>query len=285
METINILYARMICPSCDQIVETEIEMNIGDTRQRYEYTIGDKYDWRPHASVQNGGRPENGNVDAEGSSRCLVCGDNIPVKVEIRNDIIMDVFFDPDKNLSDSIPSPFYTHQPAQAAQIPPREPETQPERRPLFNFDPGWLTDGRKKAVSQLTELGVDIYAPNPSAKYDEFRIMIPHGLHPATYIEIAYLMGSPRKTIPPRAAITGTLSCTVAAWVALNPGNAVYQIVYPIPEARAPDAIAYQNPILFMDVRLKINMLIAAAKGTARMKFPAVTLVGSPAPLPRKE
>ena len=62
--------------------------------------------------------------------------------------------------------------------------------------------------------------------------------------------LMGSPRKTIPPRAAITGTLSCTVAAWVAFNPGNAVYQIVYPIPEAKAPDAIAYQNPILFMDI-----------------------------------
>jgi hypothetical protein len=196
METTYILYARIVCPSCEQTVETEIEMEVGDTRQKYEYTIGDKCDWRPHVSVQNSDRPDDGDMDTEGTSCCPVCGDDIPVKVLIQSDIITDVFFDPDRNLSDGIPSPFYTHQPAQAVQIPPQEPplpqvtEVQPTRRPLFNFDPDWLTEGCKKAVSRLTELGVDIYAPNPSARYDEFRIMVPHGLHPKKYIEIAFLM-----------------------------------------------------------------------------------------------
>src|SRR5689334_20551093 len=97
--------------------------------------------------------------------------------------------------------------------------------------------------------------------------------------------LMDSPRKMIPPSAAITGTLSWTVAAWAAFNQGKAVYQIVYPIPEANAPDAIAYQIPILFNEARLISNMLMIAARGAARMKLPAVTLVGSPVPLPRKE
>ncbi len=60
----------------------------------------------------------------------------------------------------------------------------------------------------------------------------------------------GSPRKTISPRAASTGTLSCTVAALVAFKAGKAVYQIAYPIPDARAPDAIAYQTPALLRDV-----------------------------------
>jgi hypothetical protein len=58
--------------------------------------------------------------------------------------------------------------------------------------------------------------------------------------------VMDSPRKTIPPKAAITGTLSCTVAAVVAFNAGNAVYQMAYPIPEARAPDETAYKSPAL---------------------------------------
>ena len=52
--------------------------------------------------------------------------------------------------------------------------------------------------------------------------------------------VMGSPRKIVPPIAAMTGTLSCTLAALVAFNLRKAVYQIAYPTPEAKAPDAIA---------------------------------------------
>jgi hypothetical protein len=190
MEKNNILYTRMICPSCNQIVETEIELEIGDTSHKYEYTIGDRYEWRAHASIQNGGRPENGDMDAEGASRCPVCGDNIPVKVAIRGDIIKDVFFNPDKNLSDSIPSPFYVHQPAEVMPIPAQEPDLPHLGQITFNFDSAWLTDQRKKVISRLTEFGVDFYAPNPTAQGKEFRMMIPHGLHPTVYIDIAYLM-----------------------------------------------------------------------------------------------
>ena len=89
----------------------------------------------------------------------------------------------------------------------------------------------------------------------------------------------------MPPKAAMTGTLSCTVAAWVAFNAGKAVYQMAYPIPEASAPEETAYQNPALSREVSLNINTLNVIAMGTVRRKLPAVTFVGSPAPFPRKE
>ena len=44
----------------------------------------------------------------------------------------------------------------------------------------------------------------------------------------------------MPPTAAITGTLSCTLAALAGRSPGSALYQIAYPTPEASAPEAIA---------------------------------------------
>ena len=87
-------------------METEIEIHIGNTRFSYQYTIGDRYDWRPKASFQNGGRPENGIIDADEFTRCPEYGDNTPVKVTIQNDIITDVYFDPDRNINDNIPSP-----------------------------------------------------------------------------------------------------------------------------------------------------------------------------------
>ncbi len=190
METSNILYARMICPSCDQVTEAEIKLNVGDIRYSYRYTIGDHYDWRPHASVQNGGRPENGNIDAEGVSDCPVCGAEISIKVAIRNDIVTDVFFNSERDIREGIPSPFYFHQPAQAIQIPLLEPDLPRQGEITFDLDVDWLTNQRRRAISRLAELGVDIYAPNPNAQGKEFRIMIPHGLHPTRYIDIAYLM-----------------------------------------------------------------------------------------------
>jgi hypothetical protein len=187
MKMTNILYAKMLCPSCEQFVETEIEMNIGDTLQIPQYTIGDRIAWRRHVSVQNGGRPGNGTIDAEGFSYSPVCGHRTFVKVIIRSDIIKDVFFNPDNILNDFTPSPSYVHQPAQAIQIPPK-PHFPDQGKVTFNFDAEWLTDQRKEIIAQLIKFGVDIYAP--SAKSVNFRIMVPHGLHPVTYIEIAYLM-----------------------------------------------------------------------------------------------
>jgi hypothetical protein len=55
-----------------------------------------------------------------------------------------------------------------------------------------------------------------------------------------------SERKITPPKAANTGTNSCTVAAWVAVSPLNAAYQMTYPTPEANAPDNTASNTPLV---------------------------------------
>jgi hypothetical protein len=189
MKTYNILYAKMICPVCQQNVETEIKLDIGNTLQTHLYTIGDRIAWRRHALVQNGGRPGNGNIDVGGFFYSPICGDRTSVKVIIRSDIIKDVVFNPDNDLNDNPPSSSYVHQPAQAMQVP-QNTYLPDQGKVTFDFDTEWLTARRQKIIAQLVEFGINIYAPNPSAKYDEFRIMVPHGLHPAKYIDIAYLM-----------------------------------------------------------------------------------------------
>lgn len=47
-----------------------------------------------------------------------------------------------------------------------------------------------------------------------------------------------------PPRAAIAGTDSCTVAALVAASPFIASYQIAYPIPDVTPPEIAASASP-----------------------------------------
>src|SRR3569623_443199 len=95
----------------------------------------------------------------------------------------------------------------------------------------------------------------------------------------------GSPKKNTPPDAAMTGTLSCTVAAVVDCRNGSAVYQMAYPTPEANAPDSNAYPMPAGSNEARSNSSTLKTIAKGAARKKLPAVTLSGSPPPLPRRE
>src|ERR1700737_1944106 len=85
--------------------------------------------------------------------------------------------------------------------------------------------------------------------------------------------VMDSPSNMMPPAAAITGTLSCTVAAIVAFSPRKAAYQMTYPTPDVNAPDNIAYQKPALSKEAHGSMATLKPAAKGTARRKFPAVT------------
>ena len=89
----------------------------------------------------------------------------------------------------------------------------------------------------------------------------------------------------MPPTAASTGTLSCTVAALVVLNSFKAMYQMAYPSPEASTPDDIAYQMPELSSEAHGNMATLSAPAKGTARKKFPAVIRVASPELVPRTE
>ena len=96
---------------------------------------------------------------------------------------------------------------------------------------------------------------------------------------------MASPRKTMPPAAAITGTLNWTVAAWVALRPRIAEYQIAYPIPDVSAPEAIAHTMPRVAGRLAGSMARFRTTANGAARRKFPAVVRVASPADLPRIE
>ena len=49
---------------------------------------------------------------------------------------------------------------------------------------------------------------------------------------------------TTPPNAAITGTNSWANAATVADKPPSAIYQMVYPMPDATAPDSTAKRTP-----------------------------------------
>src|SRR5205814_7490399 len=88
--------------------------------------------------------------------------------------------------------------------------------------------------------------------------------------------LNGSPSSTIPPTAAMTGTLSCAVAAVVTVSPGSAEYQIAYSTPDANAPDATAQASPKPSNENHGRVTRLKAAAGTTARMKLPAVTRNG---------
>jgi hypothetical protein len=188
------LFIKMICPSCNVIAELEIELNFGDPRKQYQYTVGDRMDWRPRASHQNGGRPKNGNLDGEGSACCSNCGDRYIVKVIIREDQIVDVLFDAEKSPFIT-PWPDYTHQTAQMVEIPDVEP-VPPFIEPglpypgKIDVDLKWLTAEGQEALTALAALGVSVYMPSSIAKATDFRILIPHNLRSVEYIKIAYLM-----------------------------------------------------------------------------------------------
>jgi hypothetical protein len=59
--------------------------------------------------------------------------------------------------------------------------------------------------------------------------RMITTSAIPPSTAMEASTnrsVIGSPKRTIPPAAVRTGTLSCTLAAAAAFKPGSAVYQI-----------------------------------------------------------
>ena len=63
-----------------------------------------------------------------------------------------------------------------------------------------------------------------------------------------------SDKNTAPAIAAKTGTHNCTMAACVLFNSGIATYQILYPTPDAMAPEAIASNAP----SIRIFLSWLI---------------------------
>ena len=62
-----------------------------------DVAIGDKYPWKANASVRNGGRPTNGDVDGEGYTECPKCGKDFWLLAIVRNDILEDIKIDSSK--------------------------------------------------------------------------------------------------------------------------------------------------------------------------------------------
>jgi len=94
MGTYNILKTEIKCPCCNQITEQQIDLYFGYTNEMLEFNLGDKYLWCFGKEFQNGGRPENGNIDGEGYVLCELCRRDFFVKVAVRNDVIGNIEFD-----------------------------------------------------------------------------------------------------------------------------------------------------------------------------------------------
>jgi hypothetical protein len=189
--TYNRLRAKMTCLYCGEFAEMNIEMYFGEFKTKRVYTVGDRCHWLPNQEIQDGGRPEGGNMDGEGFAWCSTCGHDFFVKILVRDDIITDVIQNNEKNNQDEFHDYFPDRrQPAQAVDLS-REAEPKERGKVTFSFEAGWLTDKRQAALSQLTQLGVNIYSLSPAATdLNSMRIMIPHDLRTPEYIDIAYLM-----------------------------------------------------------------------------------------------
>jgi len=89
MGTYNYLLTEITCPYCRNTSRSEIDLHFGNTVFMETFAIGDMYKWVPRKAVQNGGRPENGDMDGEGYTECPDCGKGYYVKVSIRQDRIV----------------------------------------------------------------------------------------------------------------------------------------------------------------------------------------------------
>jgi hypothetical protein len=97
MGTYNMLKAEIKCARCEEIAAQEIDLHFGYTNEMLEFNLGDKYVWFFGKEFQNGGRPENGNIDGEGYVVCELCRRDFFVKVAVRNDVIVKTEFDSTK--------------------------------------------------------------------------------------------------------------------------------------------------------------------------------------------
>jgi hypothetical protein len=177
MKSYNSLFTDLDCPHCHETVDVEIELLFGDVGQ-YTYVLGDTYKWLPDKPVHSGGRPEDGNIDGEGSEVCPQCGSVFTVTVEIRNDIIAQIVhrFTVKDERDGKIPMP----------DIRRCMPMPEPHQGVIKSGDQWQLTHRREAALLRLAELGVDIY----SVGGDDYTLMIPHGLPADHYTDIGYLI-----------------------------------------------------------------------------------------------
>jgi len=91
MGTYNYLLTEITCPYCRKTSRSEIDLHFGNTVFMETYTLGDTYKWVPRKAVQNGGRPDNGDIDGEGYTECPDCGQGYYVKVIVRQDRLESV--------------------------------------------------------------------------------------------------------------------------------------------------------------------------------------------------
>jgi hypothetical protein len=91
MGTYNLLHAALACPRCGIEVETRVECFFGCTSEMADLRIGDRYPWMPGKQPQNGGRPEHGTVDGEGYMECPLCRRDAFVRILVREDVIVGV--------------------------------------------------------------------------------------------------------------------------------------------------------------------------------------------------
>jgi uncharacterized C2H2 Zn-finger protein len=91
MGTYNRLKTEITCPRCLTVAEVEVDCYFGHVWEMKNYKVGDSYDWVPRKAIQNGGRPEGGDVDGEGYTDCPSCKKDFFVKVIVRKDLIQGV--------------------------------------------------------------------------------------------------------------------------------------------------------------------------------------------------
>jgi hypothetical protein len=96
MSTYDLLRVDMICPRCGESRRMEIELFVG-IGNLIDYQISDRIQWASNSAPQNGGRPPNGDCEAEGYAECDRCEKDFFVKAIVRNDVLIDVIVDTNK--------------------------------------------------------------------------------------------------------------------------------------------------------------------------------------------
>lgn len=162
MSSYNLLNTTLICPNCGENAEVEVELFFGDTTQMSQLSIGETCPWLPGKAVQNGGRPENGNLDGDGYAECLNCGADFDVLVQVRGDVIRGVTLDPQRP-GFVIPAP-----PAAPAQLPVWKihPQIQPTGE-ITQSEQWILTPKISALLKELSACRVDVFASRGSDDY----------------------------------------------------------------------------------------------------------------------
>jgi hypothetical protein len=175
----NILQTSMTCPHCNTLVNVEIEMRFGNTSMLDKFVVGDQYKWVLDRMVQNGGRPEKGDLDGEGYTECPQCRRDFFVKVIIRGDRIQGVQPDTGKaayiqasDVASLPPLSGTTHQ--SATVIPPAwKPEPRTREIGQITFNERWnLTPSIEDLLEKLVKFGVDVFS---TVGGNDYTILVP--------------------------------------------------------------------------------------------------------------